>query len=119
MKQLKSITDDPKQTMNFVLENGEKINIILEYLESQYGWFISIVYGEILTINNRRIVTSPNFMRAFRDVIPFGMSCVCSDGQEPIYLDDFSSERCKLYILNTDDVYYVENSVIPEFNDKI
>ena len=117
MKQITSISNDAKQSMSFVLDNGEKINISLVYLESQLGWFISIIYGEVLTINNRRVVTSPNFLRAFRDILPFGISCTADNGQEPILIDTFSDGRCKLYVLNETDVEYVETTVIPEFND--
>lgn len=116
MKQITAISDDVKQNMSIVLDDGTKLVINLEYISSQKGWFMSLVYGTTLTINNRRIVTSPNMLRAFRNVIPFGIGCTTADQGEPIYKDDFSSGRSSLYVLNSDDVAYVEETVIPAYH---
>lgn len=113
MKLIKSITDDPKQEMTVTLDNGSKLNINLKYISSQQGWFISLSYGTTLIINDRRLAASPNILRAFRNVVDFGIACLTTDRQEPVFIDDFSNGRAKLYILNSDDVNYVEDSVIP------
>lgn len=116
MKQIVSLSDDPKQKLNFVLETGEKIVLDFVFVNSQKGWFLSIEYGSFV-IRNRRIVTSPNMIRAFRNILPFGIACITTDKQEPIYKDDFLSGRATLYVLNETDVEYVENTVIPEYRD--
>lgn len=117
MKQITSISDSAKQTMSVVLDDGKKVDISLEYISNQKGWFMSLIYGSVLTLNGYRITTSPNMLRKFRGVIPFGMACATTDGQEPIYKDDFSSGRAKLYILNSSDITYVEETVIPAYHD--
>ena len=115
MRQITSISDDSKQAMSIVLDNGEKIAFSLEYISNQRGWFMSFVYGDRLTVKGHRIVTSPNMLRAFKESVPFGISCVTNDKQEPINLDDFSTGRCTLYLLNSDDVEDVENNIIPAY----
>ncbi len=117
MKLITAISNDAKQSMNIVLDNGTTVAMTLEYIGSQKGWFASLVYGTIQTFNLRRVVTSPNMLRAMRSVIPFGLACVTTDGLEPIYIDDFSSGRASLYILNSTDVAYVEQTIIPGSHD--
>lgn len=115
MRQLTSVSDDAKQSMTTVLDNGDKVTVGLEYISSQKGWFISVGYGTILTANGRRVVTSPNMLRAFRDTIPFGIACTVKDGQEPLYQDDFTAGRATLWILNPDEVQDVEDSIVPAY----
>ena len=117
MKQITAISEDAKQTMSIILDDGKKVDISLEYISAQKGWFISLIYGSVLTLNGYRITTSPNMLRKFRGVIPFGIACSTSDKQEPIYKDDFSTGRASLYVLNSDDVAYVEETVIPAYHD--
>lgn len=115
MKQITAISDDPKQSMNVVLDDGTKVLLSLEYISSQKGWFMSFSYGSVLTVNGYRIVTSPNMLRKFRDVIPFGIACKTNDDLDPLYKDDFSTGRSVLYVLNPSDVSYVENTIIPAY----
>jgi len=114
MKQIQSITDDPKQKMTFILENGDKVIISLEFISGQKGWFLSLEYGSF-KVRNRRVVTSPNMLRAFKNILPFGIACITADKQEPIYKDDFSTGRAEMFILNETDIDYVETNIIPEY----
>jgi hypothetical protein len=71
MTWINNISDSPNQCMILSLASGDQVTLNLSYLESQKGWFYSVVYGS-LTLNNRRLVASANMLRAFRDLIPFG-----------------------------------------------
>lgn len=110
MKYINSITNSPNQNIIFILDDGRRINITLKYIDNQNGWFYSLIFGSF-TVNNRRIVTSPNMLRQFRNVIDFGLCCIVSDGNEPLFLDDFISKRAKLYLLDSDDVVSVEGMI--------
>lgn len=112
MKLISSITKDANQIITLVLDDGSRMILTLVYKDNQQGWFYSISYGTVFNCNNRRIVTSPNMLRAFRDIINFGLACMSSDGYEPVFIDDFSTERAKLYILNSTEVQYVEDNII-------
>ncbi len=75
----------------------------------QYGWFIrSLVYKGV-TINGARITNNPNFLRQFKNQIPFGMACFTEEEREPTLIEDFSSESSKLYILTEAEVDQYEN----------
>jgi len=71
---------------------------------------MSLVYGTFV-LNNYRVVVSPNCLRAFRGVIPFGIACDTTDGYEDLFINDFSNGRASLYLLNSDDVKSVEDII--------
>lgn len=103
-----NIIDNPWQTMNLKLYNGQLLNLTLWYSYSQQGWFYSFFYGTYI-VNNKRMVNSINMLRSIRNAIPFGLACVVKDGYEPVFINDFKSGRASLYILDPTDVNLVEN----------
>lgn len=111
MRLLNNLTNDTQQILTIVLEDGTPIPASLQYISNQQGWFISLSHP-LLTLTNRRIVASPNMLRAFREIIPFGLACTTTDGYEPIYVDDFSSARASLYTLNKQDIIIVESTIL-------
>lgn len=111
MRLINEITSEPKQNHTFALEDGTEIKIQFNYWENQSGWFMTFTWGE-KTFSNRRIVTSPNMLRQFRDLIPFGFACIVEEKGEPIFKDDFETGRAKFYLLNSDDVQSVEDNII-------
>lgn len=110
MKQIIEITDNPKQVFSFQLDNGGLITIRLYFIESQIGWFFDIEYQGITT-NCRRLTNCPNLLSDKINILPFGVACTVEDGQEPWFIDDFVTGRVKFYILNEDDVKYVEENI--------
>lgn len=118
MKKITALTNDAKQLLNLVLDDSSKVSMSINYVPSQDGWFYSLTYGTIFQVNNKRLVNSPNFLRAFREIIPFGLACTVIDGYEPVYQNDFTSGRVSMYLLNSEDVSQVETLItitIPNF----
>lgn len=107
MKIITSFTTDPFQKLALILDDGSKVDFSLQYITNQLGWYYSFTYGSF-AVNNRRLVTSPNMIRAFRGFLPFGLAVTTTDGLEPIYIDDFISGRASFYLLNSEDVADVE-----------
>lgn len=117
MKKITSITDDYNQNHIFTLDDGSSVNFAINYVPSQLGWFYSVIYGQ-LSFDNMRIVNSPNMLRRFRNVIPFGLACTVVDGYEIVNLSDFVSGRASLYVLNPTDVSETETLItltLPNF----
>lgn len=111
MRQITSLTNDTKQLVNLVLDDASRVAFKINYIAAQQGWFYSVQYGDFKVLN-RRLVNSPNILRAFRNIIPFGIACLVSDGFEPVYLDDFSSGRVTFFLLNSADVIETETLII-------
>jgi hypothetical protein len=116
MRLIDALTSDANQSATLVLDDGTKVGFSIAYKETQQGWFYSITYGTVFNIKNRRLVNCPNVLRAFREVLPFGLACMITDGLEPVYIDDFVTGRAKLYLLSQDDIATAE-TVIAEFVD--
>lgn len=103
MTQITGITTTAKQTLTLVLPNGGQSQLYLEYMEGQQGWFYSISYG-VWSATYRRLVVTANMLRAFRNIIPFGIGLMTSDGYEPLFINDFQNGRAQLFLLNQSDV---------------
>lgn len=108
MNQIGGITSDAKQLRQLVLPDGSTCTFNIEYKPQQYGWFItSLVYGSI-EIDGLRIMNSPNMLRQWLKLLPFGICCQTTDGQEPTLQTAFSSGYASLYLLTQDQVTQYE-----------
>ena len=97
--------------MIIVGENGETIDFTIEYKPTQEEWYFSLIYGTTI-INGRKVCNFPNMLRQWKNIIPFGLACVISDGGEPNFLEDFTTGRATLLLLNAQDVLDVETYVL-------
>ena len=98
MQEITSITNSSKQRMTLVLENNETVDF---------------TYKE-LTVNGSRVTLTPNALRQYRRLIPFGIAFVTQGFVEPFSISDFSNGRVKMYVLNSDEVEQIEAEV---YND--
>ena len=110
MKIITTLSNDAKQNIKLVLSDNSVADLTLEYSDNQKGWFYSITYGTWSSYG-RRLVTSPNALRAFRNIVPFGLACYTTDGYEPVDIDDFKNGRVKLYLLTIADVALAESYI--------
>jgi len=107
MTQINGIDLDPKQTITLTLPDGSQAFLYLEYVDGQQGWYYSISY-QSFAVTYRRLVVTANMLRAFRNIIPFGLGLMTSDGYEPIFITDFYNNRAGLFLLNQSDVMAFE-----------
>lgn len=110
MKQITSITNEPYQQHQLVLDNNETVLFTLRFLPRQQAWYFDFTYNEI-TARRLKVVLTPNALRCFRRIIPFGIAFSSNGYVEPFQLNDFSSGRLKLYVLNSEDVLTVESEI--------
>jgi hypothetical protein len=107
MRQITEISEDPIQKLDIVTEDNQTFELSLEYSDQQQGWFYSIIFGDLI-INGSRIITGLNILRNYKNIIPFGISILTDDLSEPIFIDDFSTERVKFIILTQEEVETIE-----------
>lgn len=110
MQVITTLTDYPNQRHQLVLENRESADFRLYFLARQRSWYYDITYKD-LTINCNKVVLTPNSLRQFRNILPFGLAFYTDGFVEPFKIDDFSSGRIKMAILNSDEVKQVEQEV--------
>lgn len=110
MRLLNKIDDSANQLFNVVGEGGEQIAFRIYFMPSQQAWFFDLTYNGI-SVNGTKVSVSPNMIRTFKNVFPFGLSCFSNDGSEPFYIDDFINDRIRLYLLNANEVQQVEEAL--------
>jgi hypothetical protein len=108
MRLIEIASASPNILIRIGLEDGGTIQLTLNFRSNQRCWFYSISGSNGLSLNNRRLVNSPNMLRQFRNNINFGLSCIVSDGGEPWFLNDFETGRVKIYELSIADMALVE-----------
>lgn len=115
MKQITTITDQPKQRMQLVLDNNETADFRLYYSARQEAWYYDITYKDF-TAKCLKVALDPNSLRCFRRILPFGIG-FDSEGQvEPFQIDDFASGRVSMYVLNEEDVRLIEELIFTNGN---
>ena len=107
MKQITEIGSEAKQKLNIATEDNDEFEFKLEYSDQQQGWFYSLTYGDVI-INGARLVTHPNILRSYKNIFPFGLSIQTDDFSEPILINDFETERVKVYLLTSSEVQEIE-----------
>lgn len=112
MKLIQGLTDQPKQQTAIVLADGMRANLYLEYRPNQIGWSYNVSLGDFAA-NGRRLVTGPNVLRQFRELIPFGIAVVTKADAEPLNQTDFIDGTVTLYLLDAADVALIEATIYP------
>lgn len=107
MLYINKITNDPSQQLILTGINGISITLTLRFLPRVQKWIMGIAYGTT-SIQGISVVAGLNLLRQWKNVIPFGITCVCPDGLDPYQISDFANERCLLYLLTADDVITIE-----------
>ena len=110
MQIITTLTNYPNQRHQLVLENKESADLRLYFLARQNSWYYDITYNNI-TINCNKVVLTPNSLRQFKHILPFGLIFYTDGYVEPFKIDDFSSGRVKMAILNSDEVEQIEQEV--------
>lgn len=106
MQLINGLTSNPKQQIPVILADGTTLNIGLAFFSMQSGWFFTSLNwnnGQWVE-NGRRVVSHPNMLRQYRNIIPFGLACFTTGNREPTQQQDFSSGASALYILSASEV---------------
>lgn len=112
MRQLTGFTDQPRQASIVTIDDGSRATLLLEYKPNQNGWFFSIT-REDFVLNGVRLVPSPNILRQWKELLPFGLLVATTNNAEPFNQSDFADGFCELYLLDADEVEEVEAAAFP------
>ncbi len=110
MESVDNLTSDANQLTKFVLGDGSTVIINLVYAAANQRWNIS-VSRDTFIVTNIGVCIHPNFMREWRNILPFGIGCTTIDGGDPVFVDDFSTGRATLHVLDAADVALVERTL--------
>ena len=119
MLTLEGIQAVPIQNFRTPITQGTII-FKLYYRPNVRMWFIDITLGTFI-VNGMRLSNQPNMLNQYSNTIPFGLYVQLLDadpGYEPILIDDFSSGRLALNVLDQDELYQIE-AVYMELKDEV
>lgn len=109
-KQLSNLTNNARQLYNLIGDAGEVIIFELFFLPTQNGWGFNVTYNDFV-FEGGYLILSPNILRGYRNLIPFGIMVNSIDGYEPQFINDFIDGRISLYLLNSTEVEAVESGI--------
>lgn len=105
-----ALTSAARQLINVIGDNGEVIPLLMYFLPTQNGWAFDISYLDF-SLKGAYLTISPNCLRGYRNILPFGLLCTSTDGYEPQFIEDFIDGRVSLYLLNAEEVAEVEAEI--------
>ncbi len=112
MTTITGLTDQPKQQSTVVLPDGSQVSLFLEYRQQQAGWFLDVAW-QLFEVNGLRLTASPNYLRKWQNLLPFGLSVLTKDDVEPTTITDFVDGTVTLLLLTTEDIAAVNVVAYP------
>lgn len=109
MFKIQPIEDYPLQTKVLSLPDGSQVTMTLYFIEMQRSWFIRVLTYADFEANYIKVVNSPNLLRQFRNIIPFGLACNSQDNRDPMFRRDFLTDACSLFLLSESEVQAYED----------
>lgn len=103
MLKLTGISASPSQTFRSPIEDGRIISFTLSFRPAVAMWFLNIEF-ESKIINGLRVCRNLNLLYQYQKTLPFGLFIDTDGGVEPNKIDDFSTGRFSLNILNESEV---------------
>ena len=100
MKKLDSLSADASQELSVILDDGSVLQFTFNYRPAAQRWSVDVLYGEF-GANGVLLATHPNLLRTWRNILPFGLAITSQDSADPFKLDDFTSGRITLYVLDS------------------
>ncbi len=99
-----AITAATAQTQRVILADGSAFTLTIAFKPMQFGWFIKeLTYGSF-SLKGVRLMTSPNMLHQYKNIIPFGLACYMKGNLDPQLLEDFSSGNAVLSTLDAAEV---------------
>lgn len=106
---LTTLNDNSYQSVSFNTKEGELVKLTFRFVPSQETWFFD-VESPSLTVFGLALTAFSNILYSYKNIISWGMYVWSKDGFDPWRINDFSSGRIRVAILED-----LENAVIEEF----
>ncbi len=107
MKLIEDIKATRQQRFKTPLDNGEYVELVVHYFPAVESWSVDVFYKDFKA-HGIRIYNSFNILHQFSSILPFGLLIDVKDGGEPFLINDFSSNRVRLFLLSQSDVEQVK-----------
>ena len=104
-----NLINNCNQSTTVSLNDGSSVtfNFRLIATMSPAFWVMDVAYNTF-TVYNITLCTGVNVLRQWKNVLPFGLSVISNDGLDPCFVDDFTSGRITLFVLDSIDILNAE-----------
>lgn len=112
MRKLIGLTTNAKQ--NLAYPYGEDV-IALSFCYSWINlqWLIGVRYKNF-TLQEYHLTAGYNALSQYRGVLKWGLRVISVDGEDPYYIDDFTSGRISIYLLDAEEALQTTNYLMRE-----
>lgn len=106
MQEITGITAEYKQKLSITITNFGYADLTLSYKPNQFAWFFDLTWQEFTT-TNQQLTMSPNILRQYRNILPFGIICSNNNNLDPLVLESFVTDT-KLYLIDSSEIISLE-----------
>lgn len=90
---------------------GKTLKFKFNYSWISLCWIVNIEYGDFV-LNGLRLSTGYNVLNQYRNLLKWGLWVKSIDGNDPYYIDDFSTGNIELYLLDEESLNYTTNYLL-------
>ena len=112
---INGLTNDAMQQLTLDGIPGVEINVTLRFMPRIQIWNMDVAYGSFLA-QGIPVLCSPNLLRQWRNIIPFGIACSNIYQLDPYTIIDFVNGNSTFYLLDGDDVASIEQTIYGDGN---
>jgi len=112
MNKINNISDEGDQTHEVILPNGD-VTLRIRFHSSIGMWKLSVTYKE-KSINGVKLSAGVLHMRSANFPFDFILEDTSGNGLDPYKVDDFSTDRCILYMLSADEMTEIRGQKVEE-----
>jgi hypothetical protein len=107
MLYINKLTNDAQQQITLTGIPNVQIAMSLRFMPRTAQWIMGLQYQDF-ELEGLAIVASLNMLRQWKNILPFGISCLRADGLDPYQITDFQNKIANLYLLDAADVTTIE-----------
>jgi hypothetical protein len=107
-----NLNDSANQSTALQMPDGSAGTLNLVYRGSIQRWTFDFIHAAFPNgaIRGQMLCVHPNILRNFKNIIPFGLTIVSANGNDPVSVEDFATGNISIYLLSAADVAAVENT---------
>lgn len=111
MQQLNNLSDDANQLVTYVLDDGSTVQMTFVFRPAIGRWTVDVSHSEV-TLYGVNVCLSPNMLRQWKNIIPFGIAILSNNGLDPFQITDFIDGTVTVNMLSADEVQQVETDIL-------
>ena len=106
-----NITSDTLQR-HTIATDGKDVIIRLRFVATVQSWFMDVSYGD-KTVNGIRLSVGVFMITSARMPVDFYVRDNLDQGLDPFSVDDFSTDRCTLFMAEREDMEFFRGVPVP------